>query len=320
MEKIFETILTLALPYEHRLTLQRTIYRGGPGPRVAVTAGLHGDELEGLYLCHRLAAWLEQMQSDHPGALLGQVELYPALNPLGLETLYRTVPVYGVDLNLSFPGHAQGLLPSRIAAAAMAKLEGAALVIDVHASDVALRELTQVRLQAPFRDVLLPLARRLNPNFVWVQQTAPKAGLSYHLNRQGTPCLVIETGIGLRLTPAFTDRLFTGILNLWQHLGVVSRDLPLAGIDHNPPIVYDDEIHDLNAATAGLFLPAAAHGSRVEAQSVLGRIVSPFEGGTLEEIRAPADGVLVSLREYPLVYEGSLVARVVDRHAMEEGR
>jgi predicted deacylase len=77
------------------------VFHGGDGPKVAVLAGVHGNELEGLYVCHRLAAWLEDLASSHPEAFLGQVELVPAMNPLGLDTLQRLVPVYETDLNRS---------------------------------------------------------------------------------------------------------------------------------------------------------------------------------------------------------------------------
>ncbi len=49
-----DTILSLELPYRERLTLSRTAFTGGNGPRVAVVSGIHGDELEGLYVAHRL--------------------------------------------------------------------------------------------------------------------------------------------------------------------------------------------------------------------------------------------------------------------------
>jgi predicted deacylase len=52
-------------------------------------------------------------------SILSQVELFPAMNPLGLDTLQRLVPVYETDLNRKFPGHAQGLLPQRIAHAVL---------------------------------------------------------------------------------------------------------------------------------------------------------------------------------------------------------
>ena len=43
------------------------------------------------------------------------------MNPLGLDTLQRLVPVYETNLNRNFSGHAQGPLPQRIAEAAMAR-------------------------------------------------------------------------------------------------------------------------------------------------------------------------------------------------------
>jgi predicted deacylase len=55
------------------------------------------------------------------------------MNPLGLDTLQRLMPVYETDLNRKFPGHAQGPSPQRFAEAAMRHLHDAALVIDIHA-------------------------------------------------------------------------------------------------------------------------------------------------------------------------------------------
>src|SRR5215510_5887278 len=101
-----DSILTLELPYRERLALRRTVFHGRDGLKVAVFAGIHGDELEGLYVCHRLAAWMEALTSTQPHALLGHFELFPAMNPLGLDTLQRLVPVYETDLNRNFPGHA----------------------------------------------------------------------------------------------------------------------------------------------------------------------------------------------------------------------
>ena len=43
----------------------------------------------------------------------------------------------------------------------------------------------------------------------------------------------------------------------------------------------------------------------------LGRIVSPLHGGTLAAVQSPVDGILFTLREYPAVYEGSLMARIM---------
>ena len=316
MEKRLETILSLALPYRETLTVRRTIYRGGAGPRVAVTAGMQGNELEGLYLCHRLAAWLEQLAQTRPEALLGQVELYPALNPLGLDTLQRTLPVYDSDLDRSFPGHPQGLLPQRIAAAVLAQLQGAALVIALQASDMHLREIPQARIEPRYAGKLLPLAQQLNLDLICLKEAATVAEttLAHSLNVRGEPCLLVTTGSGMGLTRRHTGQLVAGILQLWRELGVLASDLPLPAAEHDPLLVDAAQVHRLNAEVSGLFEPQAAPcGSRVKTGELLGSIVSPFEGRTLAEVRSPATGLLATLRHYPLVYEGALLARVAAR-------
>ena len=112
-----ETFFTIEMPYRERMEIRRTVFSGGGGPRLSVVAGIHGDELEGLYVCHRLAAWLDELQRTSPGGLLGSIELYPAVNTLGLDTLTRGLPVFDTDLNRAFPGSAGGPLPERLAAA-----------------------------------------------------------------------------------------------------------------------------------------------------------------------------------------------------------
>jgi hypothetical protein len=313
MQPFTEDILTLRLAYRERLPLRRTVFAGGPGPRVAVVAGIHGDELEGLYVTHRVARWLERLASERPDALTGRVELYPAVNPLGLDTLERAMPTHAVDLNRNFPGHPRGLLPQRIAHALMEALAGAALVVDVHASNIYLREAPQVRIHHAFAEALVPWAQTLNVDVVWVHGAATvlEATLAHSLNSRGVPALVVEMGVGMRVTPAYGDQLLAGLLHTWQRLGVIAGDVDPPPRTHFPLLADDRNVHYLNAPTSGLFVPTVGHWSRVEAGELLGSILSPFQGEPLAEVRSPVAGTLFTLRDYPLVYEGSLMARIV---------
>ncbi len=314
MQRRRETFFSLALPYRERLALERAVFTGGDGPRIALVSGIHGDELEGLFVCHRIAARLEELAERQPGALLGSVELYPALNPLGLDTLERSVPIYDVDLNRAFPGHAEGLLPQRLADAAMRSLDGAALVIDIHASNVYLREIPQVRIARGFQGRLVPLARAMNLDLIWLHEasTVLEHTIAHSLNARGTPCLVVEMGVGMRVTPAFAEQVVMGILHVAQRLGVLDTGLKLEELTRTPLVADDGNVHYLNAETSGLFVPCVEHWSAVRSGELLGRIVSPLAGETLSEVLAPCDGMLFTLREYPLVYEGSLLARLME--------
>ncbi len=190
-----------------------------PLPRVAVVSGIHGDEIEGLFVCHELARWLEA----NPKALKGRVELYPAANPLGLMTMSRAVPVFDTDLNRNFPGHAAGLLPQRMADTIMNHCKDSSLVIDVHASNIFLRELPQVRINEDFVDTLVPLAMDMNLDVIWVHSaiTVLEATLSHSLNYWGTPCLVVELGVGMRIHAGIHR---TGCHGNFARVAAVGRD------------------------------------------------------------------------------------------------
>lgn len=304
-----ETILRLELPYRDTLDIQRTVFEGGPGPTAAVISGIHGDEIEGLYVCHRLAQWL----TDNARFLKGKVELYPAANPLGLAMLQRYIPVYESDLNRNFPGHADGLVPQRMAEALFRRTRGAAVVMDIHASNIFLREIPQVRINKAFADRLTPIARSMNLDVIWVHgsMTVMEATISHSLNDAGTPCLVVEMGVGMRITPEFTEQIVTGVLHVWKTLGVIAADAPLTPLTHQPAVATDDNVHYLNAETSGIFVPSVEHWQSVKKGERLGSIVSPFHGKPLSDILSPVDGLLFTLREYPIVYEGSLMARIM---------
>jgi hypothetical protein len=51
---------------------------------------------------------------------------------------------------------------------------------------------------------------------------------------------------------------------------------------------------------------------------VIGEIVDPLTGSVVETLSAPGSGILFTLREYPVVYEGSLIARIFGGNREED--
>jgi predicted deacylase len=197
----------------------------------------------------------------------------------------------------------------------MAELSGAALVVDIHASNIYLREIPQVRINQEFEDQLVPIARRMNLDLIWLHGAATvlETTVAHSLNSANTPCLVVEMGVGMRITPEYCDQLVTGILAVWKEIGVLAPNITVAETSHTPLIADDSNVHFLNAQTSGMFVPTTSHWIDVHRGELLGTVVSPFCGDVLSEVRSPVDGILFTLREYPLVYEGSLMARVMAR-------
>lgn len=310
---MIETVFESELPVGERLRVQKhrmTGTGGAPGAagrRLCVVTGIHGDELEGQYVAFELARRLR----EHPEQLTGTVDIYPAVNPLGINTIERSVPMFDIDLNRTFPGDAAGDVTEVLAAAVTDDLTGADAVIDIHASNIFLREMPQVRINEVSADALLPLAPLLNVDYIWVHASATvlRSTLAYALNERGTNTFVVETGVGMRVTRAYGERLVDGILRLAAHLGMWAG----AYRTYRAPIVSrDGAVSYLNAEAGGIFLPEAEHGCPVAAGQVVGIVADPLTGGVRETVRAPVAGLLFTLREYPVVYPGSLLGRILE--------
>ena len=158
--------------------------------------------------------------------------------------------------------------------------------------------------------MLLPFARSMNLELIWLHGAITETTMKYQLNRLGVPCIVVEMGIGMRLTAGYVDQLMIGVLHMWRSHGVLAGDVELPPLLHQPRLLEDSDIRYLNAPTAGMFVPLTAHGAQVLDGELLGHILSPHQGKPLAEVRAPAAGRLFTLREFPLVYEGSLMGRI----------
>ena len=80
----------------------------------------------------------------------------------------------------------------------------------------------QVRISEETADALVPLARLLNVDFVWIYPAATvlQSTFACSMNSIGTRCLVVEMGVGMRLTPAYGEQLTEGILNLMRSEGM----------------------------------------------------------------------------------------------------
>ncbi|MBO4364960.1 MAG: succinylglutamate desuccinylase/aspartoacylase family protein [Eggerthellaceae bacterium] len=275
-------------------------------PRVCVITGIHGDELEGQFVCYEVARRI----NEHLEHLAGVVDIYPALNPLGVSAITRGIPTFDLDMNRIFPGNNSASPYESMAADIVADIQGATLCLDIHASNTYLRELPQIRINEIWEEELLPWARKSNVDYIWVHanSTVLKGTLAFSLNALDTPCLVVEMGVGMRLTKVYGTQLADGIMNLMSYAGVWTG--PVAPV-RTPLVSTDGEVSYINADCAGLFVPVVEHDKHVSAGQLVGRIVDPAAGTVLQELPSPATGLLFTLREYPMVYPGSLIARVL---------
>ncbi|MBO7673841.1 MAG: succinylglutamate desuccinylase/aspartoacylase family protein [Atopobiaceae bacterium] len=305
---MIKTIFSAALPVSERLVIRknRIVGAGGDGPRLALVTGIHGDELEGQYVAFELARRLGERLDD----LAGTVDIYPAINPLGLSSHEHGAPGFDIDLDRTFPGSVNGNLTDALAHAVFSDVMGADVCIDVRSTSSYLQEVTQVRIDEQDAGKLVRIASALNARLVWVRVPTAvlDSTLAHCLNASGVPTLEVQMGSGMRISQDAGTWLVEGLLNLLEHLGAWTGPT----IQLPPPMVSTGKnVATLVAESPGIFVPKVECGCRIRPGQVMGIVADPLEGVIKQEIASPCEGMLFALRTYPMVYPGSLLARVL---------
>ena len=141
-----ETVVSLGLAVDENLVIKKNrlapININGEEKRICIVTGIHGDELEGQYVCYKL---IKEIQ-ENIESLNGIVDIYPALNPLGIDSVHRGMPTFDLDMNRIFPGSENGAMAEHVASKIIEDIDGADMCIDLHSSNIFLREIPQVRV------------------------------------------------------------------------------------------------------------------------------------------------------------------------------
>ena len=112
---MIEEIVSLQMPVEEKMVVRKN--RLEPAntdrhtKRISIVTGTHGDELNGQYVCYKL---IERIKSE-PQYLTGIVDVYPSINPLGVDTGSRSIPMNDLDMNRVFPGTDTGAMAEHVA-------------------------------------------------------------------------------------------------------------------------------------------------------------------------------------------------------------
>ncbi|MDZ7752201.1 MAG: M14 family metallopeptidase [Gammaproteobacteria bacterium] len=281
-------------------------------PWVVLVGGIHGNELNGVFVLSRLANLLRLAAAGKHAdfRLQRRVVVIPAVNVLGVNTGSRIWPFDKTDINRSFPGNPAGETTQRIAYALMAGTLAARHRIDIHCSNEHFEELPQVRLYEPHDDERTGAFLFGLPAIV----ERPMSGvftstLGHAWRHHGGENYVIQAGYAGSLQLHHCERLFQALINFLLHKGALSgtrftepeEDVHFFGMDHSVPVI---------SQRAGLFVSHLEVGRWVRRGEVLGNLHDAFDGNVIADITSPVSGLLSGMRRQPLLCEGDLVARV----------
>ena len=307
-------ILELKLPqlYTHTpMAMPVHVVRGQQeGPRLFVSAAIHGDELNGMEIIRRL------LKPTLLKRLRGTLIAIPIVNVYGVIQNSRYLPDRR-DLNRAFPGSERGSLAARLAHLFMREIVAHCTHgIDLHTGSLHRANLPQVRANLDDAETL-----RLAKAFgvpVLINANVRDGSLREAAAEHGVSMLLYEAGEALRFDEISIRAGLQGIVNVMRALAM----LP-AGRSH-PKRASEPFVARLSTWTrapqSGILRTVVALGARVKKGDRLGVIADPF-GGEETLVPAPLGGVVIGRTQIPLVHEGEAlfhIARFEDPREVAE--
>jgi predicted deacylase len=276
------------------------------GPVLALTAGMHGDEINGMEIVRRL------LDTGLNKPRRGVTICMPIVNVYGFLNFSRDVPD-GKDINRSFPGNKNGSLASRVAYHLMREvIPHIDYGIDFHTGGAMRTNYPQVR--TVLKDgINTELANAFGAPFTIDAPYRPNS-LRKEAARKGKNIIVYEGGESLRFDQHAIEEGISGSLRLMKHLNMI--DWAPEPTEANRVIWSTSWIR---ARNAGLFQANVQCGQLVNAGEWVGTITDPF-GEFKEQIVAPVKGYVVGLNNIPVINAGDALMHIgMDNFCKLEG-
>ncbi|MEM5563615.1 succinylglutamate desuccinylase/aspartoacylase family protein [Psychroserpens sp. AS72] len=269
------------------------------GPTVLITAGIHGDEINGVEIVRQIIA----KGINKPK--IGTTICVPVINVFGFLNMDRLFPD-GRDLNRVFPGSANGSLASRVAHFVMKELvPHVDFAMDFHTGGAGRFNAAQIRITKEDPN-LKELAHVFGAPFIYYSQNLNKS-FRNACSKAGVPMLLFEGGKSFNIHDTITNTGVNGAKRVLHHLGMLTSKFKVSKPKTEAIIIEDSKW--LRAKFSGMFKPTVVINSYVEKDDVLGNITDPY-GSFNHFVKAPNAGYIFNVNESPIIYQGDAIFHI----------
>jgi len=290
-----------------------TIEGASAGPHLLITAGIHGDEFEGIFAIYQL---IRQIDATN---LSGTLTLIPIANQSAVDR-HNRCGEDGKDLARTFPGDPNGSPTEQVAAALNDIISTADLYIDLHTGgrtmDVyPLSGYGLVKNTATL-ETQRRMARAIGLPLIW-GTSAELDGRSMSAARDaGVPAIYTEYRGRGSCDPQGVEAYVNGCLAVMAEFEMLEKSVRLPS--STSPVIIEDPRPDSGhmqicnlSPIKGLFEACAQLGHSVKSGDILGIVIDPLSNNE-HKVISEQSGIIIVIRSYPQVDEGDALAVILE--------
>lgn len=295
-EEVQIDIRIARLPSHTWIELPVFVYRSKiAGPSLLLTAGIHGDEINGIEIVRRLIS--RRMISPDRGTVIA----IPLVNVYGFINNSRNLPD-GKDLNRCFPGGNVGSLAKQIAHIIMSEImPNIDYGVDFHTGGSRISNYPQIRALLN-NEKNLELAKAFGAPYVINSNLIDKS-FRKAAAQVGKPILVYEGGESLRIDQNAIQEGMNGVLRLMQHLKIKK-----SYIKKQKSTILRERSWT-RAKMSGIFNSKVEYGDQVNKNQVIAVLTDPY-GNLRLPVKSPINGFVIGINNMPVVNAGDALFHI----------
>lgn len=276
------------------------------GPVVLLTAGLHGDEINGTEIVRELI--VKKINKPKRGTII----CIPVINIFGFVNQTREFPD-GRDLNRIFPGSKTGSLASQFAYYILKEiLPHIDYAIDFHAGGARRFNAPQIRI-VPNNTELKTLSDVFGAPFTLYSNNISGSFRS-SCDKMNVKMLLFEGGKSVDINNEVTKEAVEGTKRFLMHFGMLKNKHEISKPHQT---IYIEKSDWIRANFSGMFHGLKQIGNFVAKGELLATISDPF-GKVSHKLKAPHAGYLINVNDAPIVYQGDAVFHISTKLENEE--
>ncbi|WP_413999620.1 succinylglutamate desuccinylase/aspartoacylase family protein [Flavobacterium sp. W1B] len=269
------------------------------GPIVLFSAGIHGDEINGIEIVRQLIA--KKINKPQRGTII----CIPVINMFGFINRSREFPD-GRDLNRVFPGTKKGSLASRFAYHILTEIMPLVdYAVDFHAGGASRFNVPQIRL-TPNNAELKILADVFNAPFTLFSKNI-SGSFRNSSQKLNVKMLLFEGGKSLDINNNITAEGVNGAKRLLHHLNMLDPKHIIE--EQKSKTIYIENSGWIRAQYSGLLHDNNKIGCFIKKGTALASITDPF-GKFERKVKAPNDGYIINANLSPIVYQGDAIYHI----------
>ena len=270
-----------------------------PGPTILFTAGIHGDEINGIEIVRQL------ISKGINKPKIGTTICIPVLNIFGFINMARAFPD-GRDLNRVFPGMKNGSLASRVAYELIHEVvPHVDFIVDFHTGGAYRFNAPQIRIEKGSEDDDV-MAEIFGAPFILYSKNLNKS-FRNACNKLGKPILLYEGGKSFDLDNTVTNTGVNGAKRIMNHFGMLRRQFKVT--EPKKECVKITESSWMRAKHSGMFKATIKVGIEVKIGDDIGNITDPY-GKFNHFVKAKYSGYIININQSPIVYQGDALFHI----------